>query len=81
MKSMTLEQRYNKLEKCFWGVSIISIFGLLVCLFIELGQLPVVYVSHSMDHCVLVIDPVTNHEHTDFSCENLPPKYSHVWVE
>lgn len=42
----------------------------------EWAELPTVYESHSQKTCVRVEDPSGQ-----YSCENLPPKYNHVWVK
>lgn len=39
-------------------------------------SLPVVYESYSRGECVRVDDPEGK-----YSCENMPTKYDHVWVE
>jgi len=40
--------------------------------------IPDVHYSHSTGECVKVI----NYEQGDnYSCENVPPKFNHVWVE
>jgi len=41
-------------------------------------DIPDVYVSHSTDECVTVI----NYTDEDiYSCENMPTKYNKVWVK
>ena len=41
------------------------------------GSIPDVHVSYSTGECVRVI----NYADTDYSCENQPQKYNHVWVQ
>lgn len=41
-------------------------------------NMPDVYVSHSTNECVEVINYDSRF---DYTCENLPDKYNHVWVE
>lgn len=41
-------------------------------------NLPEVQTSHSTGECVKVINYVESDEYT---CENLPEKYHHVWVK
>lgn len=40
--------------------------------------LPDVHFSYSTDECVKVLNYV---EGDNYSCENLPSKFNHVWVE
>lgn len=40
-------------------------------------SIPDVVVSYSTGNCVEVI----NYADTDYSCENMPSKYNHVWSE
>mgnify|MGYP003639688360 FL=1 len=39
--------------------------------------LPDVHFSYSQEHCVKVV----NYTDTNFSCENMPDKFYHVWVK
>jgi len=41
-------------------------------------SIPDVMVSYSTDQCVKVINYV---EGDKYSCENLPTKFNHIWVE
>lgn len=41
-------------------------------------SLPDVWVSYSTNECVNVINYV---EGQNYSCENMPAKFNHVWVE
>jgi len=56
-----------------------SAMGLLLFkVFIDAMMLPDVWVSYSTNECVKVL----NYQETDkYSCENLPKKYNHVWVQ
>lgn len=42
------------------------------------AHMPDVHVSHSTGECVKVIN---YDERFDYTCENLPEKYNHVWVK
>jgi len=42
------------------------------------AELPDVWFSHSTGECVKVLNYV---EADQYSCENLPEKFHHVWVE
>lgn len=53
------------------------IFGLAYALTTSLG-IPDVHFSHSTGDCVEVIN---YEEGNNYSCENLPSKFNHVWVE
>lgn len=39
--------------------------------------MPDVHVSYSTDECVKVV----NYTDTNYSCENMPKRFNHVWVE
>ena len=41
-------------------------------------DIPDVYVSHSTDECVTVINYT---DEDTYSCENMPERYNHVWVK
>lgn len=46
--------------------------------FLQVMMLPDVWFSYSTDECVKVL----NYRETDtYSCENLPEKFNHVWVQ
>ena len=54
--------------------------GLIATLFyvaVEMSKIPDVHVSYSTDQCVEVI----NYDGTNFTCDNLPSRYNHVWVK
>jgi hypothetical protein len=52
--------------------------GLVTHLFLEALSLPDVWFSYSTDECVRVINYV---EGENYSCENMPSKFNHVWVK
>lgn len=52
--------------------------GLLAYAFLTVMSLPDVWVSYSTDECVKVINYV---EGQNYSCENMPEKFNHVWVK
>ena len=41
-------------------------------------SIPDVYVSYSTDECVNVVN---YREGDDYTCENMPKKFNHVWVQ
>ena len=53
---------------------VVSAIISLVALYV--GSLPTVTFSYSTGECVRVDDP-----RMVYSCENLPPSYTHVWGE
>lgn len=58
-------------------IGFVGIFGLLYTINTAL-MIPDVHFSYSNDICVEVI----NYSSEDnYSCENLPNKFNHVWVE
>ena len=64
-----------------YTISIIIVCGLIISLawgFTYAAKLPDVHVSHSTGECVEVIN---YDERFNYTCENLPEKYNHVWVK
>jgi hypothetical protein len=55
----------------------VSLF-VLMFVFAKAASIPDVHVSYSTDECVKVINYV---EGENYSCENLPSKFNHVWVQ
>ena len=64
-----------------YAVSVVIVLGMIIGLAYALTTslgIPDVHFSHSTGDCVEVI----NYEEGDnYSCENLPSKFNHVWVE
>jgi len=58
------------------GTLLVIIAGLSVIAVNSALSIPDMMVSHSTGECVSVI----NHADTDYSCENQPQKYNHIWV-
>ena len=54
------------------------ILGGLFYVFLTAMSLPDVWVSYSTNECVNVINYV---EGQNYSCENMPTKFNHVWVK
>ena len=44
----------------------------------SVASMPDVHISHSTGECVEVIN---YYERFDYTCENYPKKYNHVWVK
>ena len=64
--------------KLFQGFGFAVLAGGFVYLWLEALSMPDVWFSYSTDECVKVI----NYDKTDkYSCENLPSKFNHVWVQ
>lgn len=64
-----------------YTVSVAIVFGLVLGLayaFSTSLTIPDVHVSHSTGNCVEVINYA---EGDNYSCENLPSKFNHVWVK
>ena len=58
------------------GTLLVLIVGLSLIAVNSALSIPDMMVSHSTGECVEVI----NHADTDYSCENQPQKYNHIWV-
>ena len=71
-----------EVKKIFdYTLSILIVCSLIVGLawaMTSAAQMPDVHVSHSTGECVKVIN---YDERFDYTCENLPEKYNHVWVK
>ena len=60
------------------GLACVAGAGVVAYMFIAALSIPDVWVSYSSRECVKVINYV---EGDNFSCENLPSKFNHVWVQ
>ena len=56
---------------------VVGLFAILVYMMLFMSAMPEVYVSHSTGECVKVI----NYGDQDWTCDNLPSKYTHIWVQ
>lgn len=54
----------------------IIVFTFAVYVINDILTMPDVYFSYSTNECVKVIN-----YGTDYTCENLPEKFNHVWVQ
>lgn len=61
-----------------FGLLIAISVGVITYLFLTAMAMPDVWFSYSTDECVKVINYDKDH---NYSCENLPTKFNHVWVE
>lgn len=62
----------------FFGFVVAVCVAVVIYLFLVMMSIPDVWFSYSTDECVKVINYV---ETDNYSCENLPTKFNHVWVE
>ena len=60
-----------------YGVIFVGLLGLGAYAGNEALKMPDVHFSYSTGNCVKVV----NYTDEEFSCENYPVKYNHVWVE
>ena len=71
-----------EVKKIFdYTLSILIVCSLIIGLawvMMSTAAMPDVYVSNSTGECVEVIN---YDEKFDYTCENLPEKYNHVWVK
>lgn len=62
----------------FFG-AVVTVCGfVLVYFFLAMMAIPDVWFSYSTDECVKVVNYDKDY---NYSCENLPTKFNHVWVE
>jgi hypothetical protein len=59
------------------GVLLVSIVALAVLGVNSAMSVPDMHVSYTTGECVKVI----NYTDTNYSCENQPQKYNHIWVK
>lgn len=59
-------------------VGALAIVGAIIHLADYAVTLPDVHVSYSTDECVKVINYADG---DNYSCENMPTKFNHVWVQ
>jgi len=65
------------LKNIGYGVIFVGLLGLGAYAGNEALKMPDVHFSYSTGNCVKVV----NYTDEEFSCENYPVKYNHVWVE
>jgi hypothetical protein len=61
-------------------VKTVTIFGFITLLYFvgfKALMMPDVLVSYSTNECVEVI----NYDKAQYSCENMPRKYNHIWAK
>jgi len=65
-------------QSVFLGACGLIIFGMFAHAFSTGASLPDVHFSYSTQECVKVVNYIDGHKYT---CENLPSRYYHVWVQ
>ena len=68
----------NSLQNIGFALLAGALVGTVFYLFLDSMSMPDVWFSYSTDECVKVINYV---EGENFSCENMPSKFNHVWVK
>lgn len=63
--------------KLITGIVVIAALGFGLMAINDAMALPDVHFSYATQQCVEVI----NYADTNFSCENMPEKFYHVWVQ
>ena len=66
------------MNRAIFSVALILPFvGLLGYAIASASAMPDVYVSYSTGECVKVV----NYADTNYTCENYPSKFNHVWAQ
>ena len=65
-------------QSIFLGACGLIIFGMFAHAFSTGASLPDVHFSYSTQECVKVVNYIDGHKYT---CENLPSRSYHVWVQ
>ena len=68
----------NNLQNIGFALLMGALAGVVCWLFLDSMSMPDVWFSYSTDECVKVINYV---EGENYSCENMPSKFNHVWVK
>jgi len=68
----------NNLQDYAFAILIGALVGFVCYLFLDSMSMPDVWFSYTTDECVKVINYV---EGDNYSCESMPSKFNHVWVE
>ncbi len=82
---MFYDTRTHSFTGLFYAIIVVGLL-LVGLLFVrqvaEVLDRPQVWVSHSTGECVEVKDFKAEHEgrESEWSCDNLPQRYEHVWV-
>jgi len=60
-----------------------TIFGLFILAILDYASgIPDVHMSYTTDQCVKVLNyPTTIWGVSEYSCDNMPGKFNHVWVK
>lgn len=76
MTDREFEQAWDGVAVSAAALMVVVLVGLLLFALYTWAETPVVYTSAATNECVRVVDPAGR-----FSCDSLPIKYDHVWVE
>lgn len=68
----------EKVKSIVVGLSIGVLFGVWISLMGDVLDMPDVLISNSSGECVNVFNYNEDHVYT---CENLPERYNHIWVQ
>lgn len=66
------------LHYCISVIIVCSLFMGIIYAMVNVAQMPDVHFSNSTGDCVRVIN---YDERFNYTCENYPDKYNHVWVK
>ena len=76
---MYFEQELTKLENFIVGaIGFVILVGIGIFAANSVASIPDVHISHSTGECVKVIN---YDERFNYTCENYPSQYNHVWVK
>ena len=65
------------MKKALFSVALMTPFvGMFAYAISTAAAMPDVYVSYSTNECVKVV----NYADTNYTCENYPSKFNHIWV-
>ena len=67
-----------KINDIFMGLLVAFATGGFTYLMLDAASMPDVWVSYSTGECVQVLNYADG---DNYSCENMPSKYNHVWVK
>ena len=76
--SLTVKQKINSVVYGLVGAVVLSTAATAV---VDLINIPDVWISYSTHECVQVLNYTENDAIENYSCNNLPSKYNHVWVK
>jgi len=75
---MTNRQYLKNVDLTVTTIFVILLLAILLMLMLLTSPKAEVLVSNSTGECVKVINYTDD---TNYTCDNLPPKYNHIWVK